>query len=260
MKEGMQEEDFAYLYALEENFWWFAGMREITTVLLGPLFPPSQDRMILDVGCGTGGMLLWLARFAGRGKVVGIDVVPSALSFCRQRHHTHLAQASATHLPFADSTFDLVTSFDVLVQLPGERAGEQAIREMYRLLRPGGIAFVRVAAYEWMRSGHDEALGTQRRYNLPALISTMEDAGFNTLRATYANTLLLPAAALRRLVLKRVGLADSGSDVKPLPSKLEWLNRVLASALLAEARMLKNPRSTLPAGLSAICISERPHA
>jgi hypothetical protein len=143
--------------------------------------------------------------------------------------------------------------------LPGERADEQAIREMYRLLRPGGIAFVRVAAYEWMRSGHDEALGTQRRYNLPALISRMEGAGFNTLRATYANTLLFPAAALMRLLLKRVRLADSGSDVKPFPSKLEWLNRVLTSALLSEARFLRNPRATLPAGLSAICISEKPH-
>ena len=106
MKEGMQEEDFAYLYALEERFWWFAGMREITKVLLDPILPQNQDRMILDAGCGTGGMLLWLARFAGRGKVVGIDVVPSALRFCRERQHTNLAQASATHLPFADSTFD----------------------------------------------------------------------------------------------------------------------------------------------------------
>lgn len=258
MKEAMQEEDFAYLYALEETFWWFAGMREITKALLDPILPQNQDRMILDAGCGTGGMLLWLARFAGRGKVVGIDVVPSALRFCRERQHTNLAQASATHLPFADSTFDVVTSFDVLVQLPGEGTDEQAIREMFRLLRPGGIAFVRVAAYEWMRSGHDEALGTQRRYQLSKLISRMESAGFNTVRATYANTLLLPAAALRRLVLKRVGLADSGSDVKPLPPRLEWLNRVLTNALLSEAKMLKNSQATLPAGLSAICISEKP--
>ncbi len=255
----MQEEDFTYLYALEESFWWFAGMREITSTLLDPVLRPSQDRLILDVGCGTGRMLSWLARFAGRGRVVGIDVVPSPLRFCRERHHTQLAQASAMHLPFADSTFDLVTSFDVLVQLPGEGADEQAIREMYRVLRPGGVAFVRVAAYEWMRSGHDEALGTQRRYILGALIRKMEGAGFNILRATYANTLLLPVAALRRLVLKRVGLVDSGSDVKPLPPKLEWLTRLLGSALVREARILRNPRASLPAGLSAICIAEKPH-
>ena len=255
----MQEEDFTYLYALEESFWWFAGMREITSVLLAPVLPRSRDRLILDAGCGTGGMLSWLARFAGRGRVVGIDVVPSALRFCRERRHTHLAQASAMHLPFADSTFCLVTSFDVLVQLPGEGADEQAIREMYRVLRPGAVAFVRVAAYQWMRSGHDEALGTQRRYTLGALTERMESAGFSIVRATYANTLLLPAAALRRLVLKRVGLADRGSDVKPLPPKLQWLNRALVSALVCEARILRSPRASLPAGLTAICVAEKPH-
>jgi len=253
----MQEEDFTYLYALEESFWWFAGMREITSVLLDPVLPPAQDRLILDAGCGTGGMLSWLARFAGRGRVVGIDVVPSALKFCRERHHTHLAQASATHLPFADSTFDLVTSFDVLVQLPGEGADEQAIREMSRVLRPGGVAFVRVAAYEWMRSGHDEALGTQRRYTLGALTERMEGAGFSIVRATYANTLLLPAAALRRLVLKRVGLADSGSDVKPLAPRLQWLNPMLQSVLHAEARLLRQRNMRLPFGLSAIAIGRK---
>ena len=145
------------------------------------------------------------------------------------------------------------------MQLPGEGADEAAIREMHRVLRPGGVAFVRVAAYEWMRSGHDDALGTQRRYTLRALTDRMESAGFSIVRATYANALLLPAAALRRLVLKRVGLADSGSDVKPLPPKLEWLNRVLASALVSEARILRNPRASLPAGLSIICIGRKSH-
>jgi hypothetical protein len=45
-----------------------------------------------------------------------------------------------------------------------------------------------------MRSGHDVALGTQQRYNLKQLTQKMEKAGFQILRATYANSLLLPLA------------------------------------------------------------------
>jgi SAM-dependent methyltransferase len=253
----MQSEDYEYLYRLEENFWWFSGMREITATLLDPFLPPGR-RLILDAGCGTGGNLEWLARYAGGGRVVGIDLISTAIEFCRKRNHEFLVQASATDLPFAGESFDLITSFDVLVQIPGRGADELAMREMFRVLKPGGIAFVRGAAYEWMKSGHDRALGTQRRYGLDELREKLKRAGFEILRETYANTLLFPAVAIRRLLLKRVGLAGKGSDVKPLPQNLQWVNRLMTDALLWEAKRLRRPNAKLPAGLSAICVARRP--
>jgi SAM-dependent methyltransferase len=254
----LQSEDYAYLYELEESFWWFLGMRRVTAAVLDPVCPPGRARDVLDAGCGTGGNINWLERYAGGGRVAGVDVSPDALAFCRERGLPNVAQASVTALPFADETFDLVTSFDVLVQLPGEGSDELAMREMFRVLRPGGVAFVRAAAYAWMRSGHDEALGTQRRYGLAQLTGRMERAGFRVRRATYANSLLLPAAAVRRLMLKRLGLADSGSDVKPLPPSLAWLNRTFTAALAAEASVLKLNGAKLPAGLSTVCVAEKP--
>ncbi|MFL6207240.1 MAG: class I SAM-dependent methyltransferase [Pyrinomonadaceae bacterium] len=256
---NMQTEDYEDLYALEENFWWFAGMRELTATLLDPFCPQSRGRVILDAGCGTGINLAWLHRYAGNGRVYGIDVSEDALRFCRARGHRLLAHASVTALPFADACFDLITSFDVLVQLPGADADAQAAHEMYRVLRPGGIAFARAAAYEWLRSGHDAALGSQRRYSLGGLQELLEGAGFSVLRATYANSVLLPVAALRRLLLKRIGLADSGSDVQPLAPGLQWLNGALQSMLRGEASWLRSARRNLPAGLSAICIAQKPN-
>jgi len=253
----MRTEDYEYLYRLEADFWWFAGMREITAALLDQLLPP-RDRVILDAGCGTGGNLEWLARYAGNGHVVGIDLISTAIEFCRKRTHERLALASVTDLPFAAGSFDLVTSFDVLVQIPDGGADERATREMFRVLKPGGIAFVRGAAYEWMKSGHDRALDTQRRYTLGALGEKLRRAGFEVLRGTYANCLLFPVAAIRRLLLKRLRLADEGSDVKPLPQNLQGLNRVFTNALLWEAKRLRDPNAKLPAGLSAICVARRP--
>ncbi len=254
----MRDEDYRDLYELEENFWWFAGMREITSALLDSFCrPASADRRVLDAGCGTGGMLDWLARYAGRERVFGIDYSGTALDYSRARGHARLAQASVTHLPFADAQFDLVTSFDVLVQVPGAGADEVAMREMNRVLRDDGIAFVRVAAYDWMRSGHDEALNTQRRYRLTELTEKMRRANFKILRATYANSFLFPAAVLKRHVLKPFGLAGSGSDVKPLAPNLSWLNRALSNVLGGEANLLKMPGARLPAGLSAICVAQK---
>lgn len=253
----MQAGDYADLYALENDLWWFAGMRAITAALLDPLCATGRDRLILDAGCGTGANLEWLVRYAGGGRVVGLDLVSTALRFCRQRGHRGLAQGSVTDLPFADRAFDLLTSFDVLGQVPAADAG-RAIGEIQRVLRPGGITFIRVAAYPWMHSDHDEALGTQRRYALGELGDKVERAGLRVLRATYANTALLPLVAVRRLVLKRIGLCARGSDVKPLPPRLGWLNQALTRALVAEARVLRHPGAKLPAGLSAIWVAERP--
>ena len=253
----MQPADHAYLYELENSFWWFAGMREITAALLDPLIPFSSDRAILDAGCGTGGMMSWLERYAGNGSVAGIDLSPAALSFCRLAGHRTVARASVTSLPFPDATFDLVTSFDVLVQLAGAGSDDLALREIRRVLKPGGMAFVRVAAYEWMKSSHDTALDTQHRYSLGEIIGKLKQSGFEVLRATHANSLLMPVAIFQRLVLKRIGLA-SGSDVKPLPAPLRWLNPVLTAALRAEARWLTRPQARLNFGLSAICVAQKP--
>ena len=255
----MQTEDYEFLYELEDTFWWFVGMREITAALLDPFcLPGGRSQRVLDAGCGTGGNLTWLDRYGGEGQKFGIDLVEEAVGFCRKSNHRLVSRASITALPFTDSVFDLVTSFDVIGQLGLADSAENAMREMFRVLKPGGIAFIRAAAYEWMRSGHDQALSTNRRYDLTTLVDMTTNAGFKPLRTTYANTFLFPVAAFRRLVLKRIGLSDKGSDVKPLAPQLRWLNRPLTASLLKEAQWLKRPNTTFPAGLSAICICQKP--
>jgi len=67
----------------------------------------------------------------------------------------------------------------------------------------------------------------------------------------------MPVAIFQRQVLKRIGLA-SGSDVRPLPTPLRWLNPVLTVALRAEAHWLTRPRARLKIGLSAICVAQKP--
>lgn len=251
----MKPQDYEYLYQLEENFWWFTGMREITASLLDPILSRESELRILDAGCGTGGMLPWLQRYAGSHEVTGIDFSATALRFCQRREQSILVRGSIAELPFNDSTFDLVTSYDVLQHVP-DRGDLQAIAEFHRVLRPGGFAFVRVAAYQWLRSSHDDAIAVQRRYTLTQLSAVMRDAGFRIRRATYANTLLFPVAAVKRLLFSPTGAADPQSEVKPWPKSIEWINGLLKVPLKIEAQALKG--ISLPFGVSAICIAEKP--
>jgi SAM-dependent methyltransferase len=253
----MQPQDYVHLHQLEDEFWWFAGMREIAAALLDP-FQPSlgQNPRVLDAGCGTGGNLDWLRRYATAQRIIGIDINDDALNFCQRRGRSRLVKGSVTSLPFADASFDLVTSFDVLIYPPGANADDSTLREMHRVLYPGGICFVRAAAYQWLYGDHDKATNAKRRYSLGTLQQKMEQANFQVLRATYANCWLFPLAVAQRLIRKSINL-NRGSDVRSFSKRTAWLNQPLRKMLGSEAHLLKGHDAKLPFGLSAICVARK---
>jgi len=236
------------MFELEERLWWYRGMRAITATLLERDLE-GEGRRLLDIGCGTGYSMVWLRNQFGFREVYGVDVSPHAAVFWQEHGLDTSVLASADRLPFGEHEFDLVTCFDVIYQLNDERASI-AISEMNRVLRPGGLLFIREPAYQWMRGGHDVAVGTHRRYTLTDLRRLLRARGFELRRATYANTLLFWAAAPHRLLSKWRGSTES--DVKPVPKPLDT---VLGAALNLEARMLR--RLTFPFGLSAIAVAQK---
>jgi len=244
----MRDEEYRAMFELEERLWWYEGMRAVTASLLGPSLG-EKDKRLLDIGCGTGYSMVWLReRFKFR-EVYGVDLSPHASVFWKTRGLDTVALASADRLPFGESEFDLVTCFDVIYQLNDERASA-AISEMNRVLRPGGLLFIREPAYQWMRGAHDVAVGTHRRYTLTDLRRLLLAHGFTIRRATYANTLLFWLAAPHRLLSKWRGSTES--DVKPVP---RWLNAALGAALKLESRMLS--RVAFPFGLSAVTLARK---
>jgi SAM-dependent methyltransferase len=250
----MNPEEYGAMYELEEGYWWFVGMRKIVAALLDPLAGRGTVR-ILDAGCGTGYMLSWLRRYSKDRQVVGLDISLDALKFCRQRSESLLIQASTTDLPLPSNTFDFVFSFDVLVLLSGERAAA-ALSELTRVLKPGGILFVRLAAFQSLYSSHDRATGTVHRYTREELVRCLKAQDLILVRATYANTLLFPVEALWRYLHK--SSRGTWSDVRPLPKGTRWMNPLLEMLLSLEAVWLRRPRTQFPAGLSVIAVARKP--
>lgn len=250
----MTPEEYKFLYELEEHHWWFEGMRRITAALLDSRAPAKPLR-ILDAGCGTGFMLLWLARYSRSQDVFGVDISSNALRFCSARRKSSLVQSSLTNLPFPADTFDLITTFDVLDEISS--AGVRlAYAELARVLKRGGVLLVRVPAFQWLYSDHDKAIGTQHRYVADELVECLAGQSLELDRVTYANTLLFPVAVLWRW-LRGSRLHRPHSDVRPLPRSLRWLNPFLVQLLAVEAAWLKHFRWRLPVGLSVIAIARK---
>jgi SAM-dependent methyltransferase len=251
----MNREEYKFLYELEEHLWWFVGMRKITAAMLDPVVE-SRPLRILDAGCGTGYMLSWLRRYSRSGQVVGVDVSRDALDFSRRRSERLLIQASVAGLPLPSNTFDLVLSFEVLDWFAPDHAA-MPFSELARVLKPGEILLVRLPAFQLLYSDHDRAIRTVHRYSREELVQCLGAQGLTLVRATYANTLLFPVAVVWRW-LHRFSGRKTGSDVKPLPKLIRWLNPVFAGILGIEAAWLRRTRWRLPFGLSVIALARKP--
>jgi SAM-dependent methyltransferase len=243
-------EEYARMHEAEETQWWYAGMRAISLSLLGAEWRDgdADARRILDAGCGTGNNLAHFRRF---GRTVGIDLSPDALRFCQGRG-VAAARGDLRSLPFADGSFDAVTSFDVIYHrwVADDRA---AVREMARVLRPGGLFLLRVPALKMLWGAHDEAVLSRHRYTRGEVRRLLEGEGLEMVRLTYANTLLFPVIAVRRTLDRLLG--RQGSDVGFLPGPLEWTFRTL---LAVESRLVR--RMSLPVGASVFALARKPRA
>jgi SAM-dependent methyltransferase len=249
---NMEPQAYNELYRLEPNHWWYRGMRRITSRLLGSLLFGEKDVKILDAGCGVGGNLSALSYF---GFTVGLDYSRLALEYASAYHAGRLARASVGALPYADNSFDLLTSFDVIYCREVED-DVSALREFARVTRPGGHVLVRVPAMKLLRGPHDDIVHGVRRYTAAGLSKKMECAHLLPLRLTYANSLLMPLIFLvRKLQMVGVGLgAAPKSDVRAAPQPI---NNLLTGLLYLEAGWIGSGRS-FPAGVSLFGLAVKP--
>ncbi|WP_136658756.1 class I SAM-dependent methyltransferase [Nitratireductor sp. XY-223] len=103
------------------------------------MLPPVEGLKGLDVGCGEGANT---RSIAGRGaRMTGIDIAPTFIRHAREAEDEaplgiDYREADALALPFADASFDFVTAFMSLMDMPEQ---DRALTEMFRVLRPGGF-------------------------------------------------------------------------------------------------------------------------
>jgi SAM-dependent methyltransferase len=180
------------------------------------------------------------------GDVAGVDISADAIEFCRQRGLTDVRLGAAESLPYEDESFDLVTALDVVEHLDDDVGG---LREMRRILRPGGHALLFVPTFMWLWGVQDEVSHHRRRYRLSELRRAATEAGFEVERSTYANiTFLLPVFVIR-LLMRITGMKIDSEARINIPA----FNGIFARIFGAEAAVLRF--MNFPIGVSGLCVA-----
>jgi phosphoethanolamine N-methyltransferase len=180
------------------------GSDEVDRVIAGL---ELAGKTALDIGCGTGGITVHVARKLNLAHITGFDVEAPVIAAAQKRarteglaHCTNFVQAPPGRLPFVDSSFDLVFSKDALIHVADKEA---LFVDVFRVLRPGGV----FAASDWL-IGHDGVptpamqdylaaeglsfgMASAQRYR-----SAMAQAGFVELQTTSRNVWYRAQAAI----------------------------------------------------------------
>lgn len=220
----MDPVEIAKMAEIEETHWWF---RERRTLIAREIRDWSPGRA-LDIGAAAGGNTRVLQAHGWQTVALEYDESGAALAKSRG---LDVLRGDATQLPFPDDHFDLAISYDVLEHIEDD---ETVVREIRRVLKPGGQVLIAVPADPRLWSPHDVAVNHVRRYTRDSLSTLFEEAGFQLDHVRFWNVLMRPALAWKR---KR---PNQGSDIEDVPKALN----LLLGAVVAMERVL--PVGRLP--------------
>lgn len=227
---------------MESRHFWFVGRRAVAERLLDK-HSREATWQVLDLGCGTGMMANLLEERGHR--VVALDLRPEGLAAIRTANpRLSVVQADVTKLPLANACCDLVLLLDVLEHADDRRV----MAEVFRVLRPGGIALATVPAMPWLWSRRDEAAGHLRRYARRPFTVLLENAGLRVEEMLYYQCLLFPPVVITRL-LGRFGNAPADMEERPIPV----LNALLCRISRLEVILGRIIRWPWGSTLAAVC-------
>lgn len=231
------------MYELEDRYWWFVARRELAIQFLEQYAQPNS--LLLDVGCGTGKGQETFGQF---GTACGVDFSNEGLEFCSSRGLTRIARADAQQLPIQSESFDVIVTLDTVEHIPDDGA---ALKEISRVLKPGGIVLINVPAYQWLWGPHDVALMHQRRYSRTMLRKIIHDADLEIERLSYHICLLFPFVVLSRVI----GKFKRGEPEAKLPPIPGFLASVFSWVQKLEALLIR--KFDLPWGSSVVAVARK---
>ena len=191
----MNTNEYAKLDQLDRQHWFYTGKRATVKHWINRNVALKPDDLLIDAGCGTG---TFLTEMSSSCKVLGLDDHDESIALAKPRLEAvggKILQTKLDKVDLPDGCASVITAQDVLEHLDDDGA---AVRELTRLLKPGGVLVVTVPALRMLWSDWDVSLHHRRRYHQPELKKLLSLPTLDLVRCSYFNSILLPAIMMVR--------------------------------------------------------------
>ena len=153
-------------------------------------FVVTATPIILDVGCSSGYLLKDIHEALPNAALIGSDyILPPLMRLAEEMPALPVLQFDLRSCPLPDNCIDAVTVLNVLEHIDRD---EEALAQIYRILRPGGIAHIEVPSGPQLFDIYDEHMMHHRRYRLRDLKAMARRLEFQVLKATHLGALAYP--------------------------------------------------------------------
>ncbi len=237
-------------FELERAHWWFLARRNIITSLIERFIGVPHGQTIFDAGCGSGFFVRYLQKMGYQA--AGADGFGPAVDYGRQQQGIQgISIMDQEKIDAPDASYDCVLALDVLEHLEDET---KMIREMKRVLKPGGIMIVTVPAYRFLWGVQDTVAHHFRRYVRGEIVDTVvRGGGVRPIFSSYYNSLLFVPIAAVRLLFRWFHIdTQRHSDYEIGPA---WVNSLLYWIFNCEAYLLR--LMSFPFGVSIVVVLKK---
>jgi SAM-dependent methyltransferase len=217
----------------------------------------GERPVLLEIGCSSGFMLRRLREAWPETQLLGADVVRQPLfDLARALPDVPLLRFDLVRCPLPDACLDAVVLLNVLEHIEDDAA---AMRQVARILRPGGIAVIEVPAGPELYDAQDEALHHYRRYTADQLERLSRGAGLATVRRSHLGFFVYPAFRAAKRRSQRVATGNSGGAMAALEANIGTTSksRLLGGALRLE-QWLARHRVNYPTGIRCLLTARKP--
>jgi SAM-dependent methyltransferase len=248
VRPSYSPETLAELDGAARRHFWFRHRNRLLAQVLRSRLREIPAPKILEVGCGTGGVLREIERAMPEARLYGVDLFEEAIAFARRNTRATLVAGDLAGVDLGGDV-DAACAFDVIEHIDDDVA---TLRLLAGTLRPGGLVVVTVPAHDWLWSELDDATFHRRRYSMESLQRALRGAGLAPIFSTYLMSLALPPLWLRRVLVGRRRQPKQGwkDELRVTPV----LNGLLLAALAPE-RWLVRAAHRVPFGSSVLGIA-----